>query len=138
MRAAKRPLTILVLLLSVLVFASACAASNDPQSWTEAEEDGNLQFNFIRACTEASAEGGAVELTDAQAAAHCECAFVEIVEYYGGKVDGEIRLDDEGDAVAVAGRDFEAFKDLESSLRDDPASIPADIEAILKGCANSV
>ena len=120
--------------MSVLVFASACGSSNDPQSWAEAEQDGNLQPNFIRACTEANADDDTVELTDAQAMAYCRCAFVEIAQYYGGEIDGDSRLDDVADAVA--GRDFEAFTQFESSLRSDPTSIPADIEAMLGGCAN--
>ncbi len=134
MRNAKRPLTIFVLLLSVVLFAGACGSSNDPQSWAEAEEDGNLRPNFIRACTEANAEDGADQsFSEAQLANYCECAFIEIVEYYGGSIDGDNRLDDVADAVV--GRDFEAFKDLESDLRHDPTSIPADIEAMLNGCA---
>ena len=116
------------------MFASACGSSNDPQSWAEAEEDGNLQPNFIRACTEANADDEAVELTDAKAMAYCRCAFVEIAQYYGGEIDGDSRLDDV--AGAVAGRDFEAFTQFESSLSSDPTSIPADIEAMLDGCAN--
>lgn len=133
MATAKRPLTVFILLLSVLVFAGACGSSNDPQSWAEAEEDGNLRPNFIRACTDANADEGAVDLTDAQLEAYCECAFVEIVEYFGGEIDGENKLVDVADAIA--GRDFEAFRQLESDLRDDPANIPADIEAMLNGCA---
>ena len=136
MRTAKRPLTIFVLLLSVLVFASACGASNDPQSWAEAEEDGNLQPNFIRACTEANADGGSIEFTASQLAVYCECSFAAIVEYYGGSIDGDNTISDVADAVA--GRNFEAFRDLESDLRNDPTSIPADIEALLNSCAQSV
>ena len=40
MRTTKRSLTIFAMLFSVLVFASACGSSNDPQSWAEAEDDG--------------------------------------------------------------------------------------------------
>ncbi len=121
--------------MGALLFAGACGSSNDPQSWAEADEDGNVQPNFIRACTEANnAEGAAGQLTDAQAEAYCRCAFDEIVDYYGGEIDGEQRLDDV--AEAVAGRDFDAFKQLESSLRDDPTHIPADFEALLSACTN--
>lgn len=131
MRTTKRSLTIFAMLFSVLVFASACGSSNDPESWAEAEEDGNLRPNFIRACTEANAEGGEVQFTEAEAAVYCECAFVEIVEYFGGEINGDNALVDV--ATATAGRDFEAFKDLESSLRDNPEDIPADISAMLTG-----
>ena len=134
MRTAKRPLTIVVLLLSVILLAGACGSSNDPQTWAEAEEDGNLRPNFIRACTEANADGGDLQFDSAQAEAYCECAFTEIVEYYGGQFDADLAITDVVDAVQ--GRDFEAFKDFESDLRDDPESIPADIAAFLTGCAS--
>ncbi|MEM9202463.1 MAG: hypothetical protein AAGC53_12410 [Actinomycetota bacterium] len=136
MRTAKRPLTIFVLLFSVVLFASACGSSNDPQSWAEAEEDGNLRPNFIRACTDANQQdGAAVQLSEAQLPNYCECAFLEIVEYFGGSIDGDNRLVDV--ATAVAGRDFEAFKTFESDLRNDPEDIPADIAAFLDGCATN-
>ena len=125
------------MLLSVIVLAGACGSSNDPQTWAEAEEDGRLRENFTTACVEANGEeGAAVEFTDTQIAAYCECAFAEIVEYFGGSIDGDNQLVDVADAVA--GRDFAAFKDLESDLRNDPTQIPADIEAFLTGCANNV
>jgi len=125
---------LIVALFSVLVFASACGGSvNEPETWAEAEADGNLRPNFIRACTEANVDGGEFELTEAQADAYCECAFVEIVEYFGGEINADNALVDVADATA--GRDFEAFEDFESGLRDDPTDIPADVEALLRGCA---
>ena len=132
MRTTKRSLTIFAMLFSVLVFASACGSSNDPQSWAEAEDDGNLRPNFIRACTEANTDGAEIELTADQIAAYCECAFVEIVEYFGGEIDGSNRLADAA-LAADSGRDFAAFKELESTLRDNPEDIPADIRALLTG-----
>lgn len=132
MRTTKRSLTIFAMLFSVLVFASACGSSNDPQSWAEAEDDGNLHPNFIRACTEANTDGAEIELTADQIAAYCECAFVEIVEYFGGEIDGSNRLTDAA-VAADSGRDFAAFKELESTLRDNPEDIPADIRALLTG-----
>ena len=132
MRTTKRTLTIFAMLFSVLVFASACGSSNDPQSWAEAEDDGNLRPNFIRACTEANTDGAEIELTADQIAAYCECAFVEIVEYFGGEIDGSNRLTAAA-AAADSGRDFAAFKELESTLRDNPEDIPADIRALLTG-----
>ena len=132
MRTTKRSLTIFAMLFSVLVFASACGSSNDPQSWAEAEDDGNLRPNFIRACAEANTDGAEIELTADQIAAYCECAFVEIVEYFGGEIDGSNRLTDAA-VAADSGRDFAAFKELESTLRDNPEDIPADIRAMLTG-----
>lgn len=132
MRTTKRTLTIFAMLFSVLVFASACGSSNDPQSWAEAEDDGNLRPNFIRACTEANTDGAEIELTADQIAAYCECAFVEIVEYFGGEIDGSNRLTDAA-VAADSGRDFAAFKELESTLRDNPEDIPADVRALLTG-----
>ena len=132
MRTTKRSLTIFAMLFSVLVFASACGSSNDPQSWAEAEDDGNLRPNFIRACTEANTDGAEIALTVDQIAAYCECAFIEIVEYFGGEIDGSNRLTDAA-VAADSGRDFAAFKELESTLRDNPEDIPADIRALLTG-----
>ena len=132
MRTTKRSLTIFAMLFSVLVFASACGSSNDPQSWAEAEDDGNLRPNFIRACTEANTDGAEIALTVDQIATYCECAFVEIVEYFGGEIDGSNRLTDAA-VAADSGRDFAAFKELESTLRDNPEDIPADIRALLTG-----
>ena len=132
MRTTKRSLTIFAMLFSVLVFASACGASNDPQSWAEAEDDGNLRPNFIRACTEANTDGAEIALTVDQIAVYCECAFVEIVEYFGGEIDGSNRLTDAA-VSADSGRGFAAFKELESILRDNPEDIPADIRALLTG-----
>ena len=132
MRTTKRSLTIFAMLFSVLVFASACGSSNDPQSWAEAEDDGNLRPNFIRACTEANTDGAEIKLTADQIAAYCECAFVEIVEYFGGEIDGSNRLTDAA-VAADSGRDFAAFKELESTLRDNPEDIPADVRALLTG-----
>lgn len=128
----KRPI-IVVLLLSLVALATACGASNDPETWAAAEDDGNLRPNFMRACIDANQDGGDLDFDDAQAEAYCECAFIEIVEYFGGEFDGENAISDVADAVS--GRDFEAFKEFESGLRDDPEQIPADIEAFLNGCA---
>ena len=132
MRTTKRTLTIFAMLFSVLVFASACGSSNDPQSWAEAEDDGNLRPNFIRACTEANTDGAEIGWTADQIATYGECAFVEIVEYFGGEIDGSNQLTDAA-AAADSGRDFAAFKELESTLRDNPEDIPADIRALLTG-----
>lgn len=132
MAANKRPLVILAMLLSLVVFAASCGASNDPETWAEADADGNLQANFIRACTEANEDGGDLEFDEVQAAAYCECAFVEIVEIFGGEfVDGTTIVDV---ADAVEGQDFQAFKDFESGLRSDPEDIPAEVEAVLNLC----
>lgn len=134
MRTTKRTLTIFAMLFSVLVFASACGSSNDPQSWAEAEDDGNLRPNFIRACTEANTESAEIELNADQIATYCECAFVEIVEIFGGEFGEGTTIVDV--AEAVEGQDFQAFKDYESGLRSDPEDIPAEVEAVLNGCVS--
>ena len=72
----KRPLTIIALLFSVVVLASACGSSNDPTTWAEAEEDGNLRPNFIRACTEANVDGGDEEGSREPCAPHRQCPML--------------------------------------------------------------
>lgn len=123
-------LVLVVILLAVALVGSACG-SNDPGSWEEAGDDGNLFENFQKACNDANLEGGEIDLTDAERAIYCECAFTELVEYYGGEVMENGQIDDV--IGAIEGRDFEAFKDLESNLRSDPEDIPTDIEAMLSG-----
>jgi hypothetical protein len=122
-------IVLVVLLLVVALVGTACG-SNDPESWDEAGEDGNLYENFQKACNEANVEGGDIELTDAERVAYCKCAFTELLEYYGGVMENGQVADIVG---AIEGRDFEAFKDLESDLRSDPEQIPSDIEAMLTG-----
>jgi hypothetical protein len=122
-------IVLVVLLLVVALVGTACG-SNDPESWDEAGEDGNLYENFQKACSEANAEGGDIELTDAERVAYCKCAFNELLEYYGGMMENDQVADIVG---AIEGRDFEAFKDLESDLRSNPEQIPSDIEAMLTG-----
>lgn len=122
-------IVLVVLLLLVALVGTACG-SNDPESWDEAGEDGNLYGNFQKACNEANVEGGDIELTDAERVAYCNCAFTELLEYYGGVMENGQVADIVG---AIEGRDFEAFKDLESDLRSDPEQIPSDIEAMLTG-----
>ena len=124
---------LLLVILALVVLAAACAQSNTPATWGEAQEDGNLRPNFIRACTEANVEGGEVEFTASEAINYCGCAFEEIVEYFGGSIAPDNTISDV--ATAVEGRDFDAFKTLEADLRKDPEQIPADIEAMLTGCA---
>lgn len=135
MRTTKRTLTIFAMLFSVLVFASACSGSNDPDSWDDANEKSQLATNFFEACEEANTDGAEIEWTKDQIAAYCECAFVEIVEFYGGeasKTDGSYSLADAA-VAADSGRDFADYKELESTLRDNPEDIPADIRALLTG-----
>ncbi len=132
-----RTISLFLILLSLVVLATACGASNDPETWAEAEADGNLRQNFIRACTEANASGGGdVEFTAAQAGRYCECTFTKVVEYFGAEIQSDNTLTDV--AEVVVGRDFAAFSQLESDLRSDPEKIPADVEAMLKQCASTV
>lgn len=123
-------LVLVVIVLVVALVGSACG-SNDPGSWGEAGDDGNLFENFQKACNQANVDDGDIELTDAERAVYCECAFAELVEYYGGEVMANGQISDVVDAIE--GRNFEAFKDLESDLRSDPEDIPSDIEAMLTG-----
>ena len=123
-------IVLVVIVLVVALVGTACG-SNDPASWEEAGDDGNLYENFQNACSAANVEGGDIELTDAERAIYCECAFVELLEYYGGEVMENGQITDVVDAIE--GRNCEAFKDLESDLRSDPEDIPSDIEAMLTG-----
>lgn len=126
---------LLVAVLTVLALgAAACGQSNDPASWSEAHQDGNLEENYMKACREANA-GGEVEISVSQGADYCRCTFKATVEYYGGVIDADGRLSD--DPAPRVGRDFEAFRRLETDLRDDPEGIPADLEILFDACRES-
>ena len=86
--------------VGLVLFASGCAANNDPASWEEASDDGTLKENFIRSCRTANDGGG---LTLEQAASYCVCAFAELKQRYAD--------------------DFGGFRDAESRLRSNPEDI---------------
>lgn len=115
-------------LLVLVLLASACSSSNDPNSWTEAGIDGSVRPNFVEACKVANTGSG--QLTDQQANSYCTQAFEALVDYYGGRITqpGNVLQDSAGAAV---GRDFAAFLKLDSDLRKDPTSIPPEITTIL-------
>ena len=108
----KRPLGVVSVVALVLVlFASGCAANNDPANWAEAEADGTLEENFMRSCTTANEGGG---LNASQASSYCECAYEKL----------EQRYED----------DFDGFRDAERRLRNDPQDIDPSIRALFEGC----
>ena len=104
--------------LGFVLVAAGCSSSNDPATWEEAEEKGDVQTNFVDSCEEANTDSGA----DADRAnSYCKCALDEVREYYS---------------------DFGEFRDAESELRNDPESInnsaiiPKAVTDALDGCAS--
>lgn len=117
--------------LGFALIAAGCSASNDPDTWEDAEDDGNLRANYLRACEEAGTDTG--DLDESEARIYCECSFEKLVEYYGGLiVDGRLVTNPDPPA---AERDFEAFKAQESELRSNPEDVPADVRAIFTSCS---
>ena len=110
-----------VLLAALCVFALllvSCAASSDPSSWEESEEQGGkIRENFLAACQESNADAGG----EGDVPAYCQCSFGELRDFYAD--------------------DFDGFKTAEAELRADPeainnpAIIPAAVVAALDGCA---
>jgi len=121
--------------MALVLFASACGSSNDPTTWTEAGNDGNVRKNFVEACK--TANSGSAQMTDTQANRYCTEAFVELVDYYGGQIvqPGDSLQDS---SPIVEGRDFAAFLKLDRDLRKDPTSVPPDIRELLDGVRVSV
>ncbi len=118
-------------MVALILLVGACSQGNDPASWSEAYEDGNLRDNYMKACIEAN-QGGEIEFTESQRSKYCVCAFGRVVEYFGGSVDANDQLvDSPSDSF---GRDFEGFRELENSLRDDPEALPADLESLFRTC----
>lgn len=122
-------------LMALLLFASACSSNNDPKSWTEAGQDSNVRTNFVTACQ--TANDGEKGMSASQATTYCTRAFEALVDYYGGVITqpGDVLQDK---SPIVEGHDFAAFLKLDSDLRKDPESIPADISTMLEEIATSV
>ena len=95
----------------LVLFASGCAANNDPSNWQEAIADGTLEQNFMRSCTTANEGGG---LTASQAVSYCECAFEGLAQRYAD--------------------DFGGFRDAERRLRNDPQDLDPAVDALFEGC----
>ncbi len=110
-QAPRRVGVISVVVASLVLLASGCAANNDPSNWEEAEADGTLEENFMRSCQTANEEGG---LTVSEAASYCECAFDGLAQRYAD--------------------DFDDFKDAEKRLRNDPQDIDPAIRALFESC----
>jgi len=122
-------------LMALVLLASACGSNNDPKSWTEAGQDANVRTNFVSACQ--TANEGQQNMTKSQATTYCTRTFEALVDYYGGVITqpGDVLQDK---SPLVEGHDFAAFLKLDSDLRKDPTSIPADISKIMSDIAVSV
>ena len=107
----RRLRVVCVAVIGLVLFASGCAANNDPSNWAEAEADGTLEENFMRSCTTANEGGG---LNASQAESYCECAFESLAQRYAD--------------------DFDEFKDAEKRLRNNPEDIDPAVRARFEGC----
>ncbi len=98
--------------VGVALVASACASSNDPSTWEEAEaQDGfPVQTNFIEACREANTGGD--ELDDTVARSYCRCAFDKLHENLT----------------------FAEFEKLDDDLRKEPGRVPSEVESWFEEC----
>ncbi|MCQ3806287.1 MAG: hypothetical protein OXB92_15500 [Acidimicrobiaceae bacterium] len=110
-RVPRRAGAVSVVVACLVLFASGCAGNNDPANWAEAEADGTLEENFMRSCQTAN-QGG--DLTVAEAATYCECAYDGLAQHYAD--------------------DFSGFKDAEQRLRNDPQDIDSAVLALFRGC----
>lgn len=111
LQAPRRVGVIGVVLACLVLFASGCAANNDPSNWEEAEADGTLEENFMRSCQTANEGGG---LNASQATSYCECAYEGLAQRYAD--------------------DFDDFKDAEKRLRNDPEDIDPGVRELFTRC----
>ncbi|MFT5200689.1 MAG: hypothetical protein ACI9C1_000053 [Candidatus Aldehydirespiratoraceae bacterium] len=95
-----RRFSLLAIVLLLAVFATACSASSDPETWAEALESGSVSDNFLAACAEA--DDGATSDT-ASLDAYCGCSFDELQQAFAD--------------------DFGRFKAVDDALRNDPELI---------------
>jgi hypothetical protein len=95
-----RRFSLLAIVLLLVVFATACSSSSDPETWAEALESGNVRDNFLVSCVDA--DDGATSDT-ASLDAYCGCSFDELQETFAN--------------------DFGRFKAVDDALRNDPELI---------------
>ena len=104
--------------LAMALVVTGCSSSTDPDTWEDAEANGDkVRLNFLASCQEANSGAG----SDADVPSYCECSYDELREWYSD--------------------DFQAFRDAESELRDDPEAInnpsiiPRGVSDALDACA---
>jgi len=101
------------LALSLALVLAGCGSSNDPATWEEAEETGDVERNYLAACVKANTEAeGDDRMSDDEAERYCQCTFEEVRE----------------------GMMFEEFEQLDDDLRSDSEALPADVRAMFEGC----
>ena len=112
-------LVFLALLLGFAVVLAGCSSSNDPETWEEAEADGDkVRLNFMVSCEDANGDAS----DDGDVGSYCECSYLELRDYYSD--------------------DLQEFKDAESELRTDPeainnsAIVPVAVRDALTLCAD--
>lgn len=108
-----RTATLAGLLALVLVLAG-CGSSSDPENWIEADADGKIEENFIRACTEA--DDGTTSSASALAD-FCQCSYDDLRSEYDA--------------------DFEGFKTVSSGLGGEPEAIPQNVRTVIENCASA-
>lgn len=100
--------------LAVLTLVLAgCSQNSDPNTWDEADAVGEVENNFVSACTEA--DEGRSEVS--ALASYCGCAYDALRQEYDA--------------------DFDGFVKLNRDLGNDPAAIPPNVSAIFTECAST-
>ena len=131
----------LVLILAVLLLAAACSGSGEPKGFSEqpvpvGAELGSalgldatatlpiVERNFLETCV---LEGNPAVVATGSLPAACQCTYDGLVSLYVDAATAQGELDVERTA-------FEAFKDLDSDLKESGRPVPANVQTIIEGC----
>lgn len=134
----------LALVLVALLAVAACGSSGEPTGFdqqpvpvgaalgAELGVDGDatlpvVERNFLEGCLldETPRMDDAADLPSA-----CQCVYDELTAFYVGVAESQ-------NAPDVGSAAYDLFKDLDSDLDDPAVLIPANIQAIIDGCAQA-
>ncbi len=131
----------LALVLTLVLAVTACSSSGAPTGFDQqpvplsddlrtalgggVETLPVVERNFLEGCV--LAETPRIEGAD-DLVASCRCAYDEIVAFYRANSSGE--TPEEAEQAA-----YDQFKRLDDELKSETGVIPANIEALINGCA---
>ena len=131
----------LVPIIAVVFFAAACSNSGEPNGFLEQPVPVGatlgaalgidamdtlpiVERNFLETCV---VEGNPAVVATNGLPAACQCTYKGLVSLYVDAATAQGATDVERTA-------FDAFKELDSDLKDSARAVPANVETIIEGC----
>lgn len=128
-------------IFATLLLAAACSNSGEPKGFLEQPVPVGVELgsalgldatdtlpiverNFLETCV---IEGNPEVIAANSLPTACQCAYDKLVSLYVAAATEQGVIDVERTA-------FEAFKDLDSDLKDSSRPLPANVQTIIEGC----